>query len=480
MTRSASAAVLTTESPRRKLGFFSKADDTPIVTGPQLSYFYKNDVKSLEADTSIALYDIVSGVANVLVDRLALRHPIVHIFSGPLLGVVYCILPADDKPASPKAKPLDATTSASMVDEIASVKFHLELYQWDAPDIAAVDGHPSLPKHLTKVGETLQGPLFLEWDKSGVFCVLVYARKMLLYRYRDGVLTFLHRIACARPVVSVLWVHMTLFVATNDDITSYFFCGSRSFSFLLASAASFNESANPMAIHPAELPVPQQHPGGGLQLLGVVKEQLYMTCVHQCVYSIDLTNEVLQFCMFVAQGSPAKAVALVPHISLDLADYLATYLDAFGFGTLAVALPTVSIGIKANLCIKHNASDALCALLPQLLAASVDSDDILGTSLFQRSIAALVRQGIDVHAHFPTLMLRRRFNDALYVALVAQKPELVAQALVAKDELSVAVLRNPNKEMDEGLVKRWQHALEVESAKQAIAMRPPEVSNQWD
>ena len=46
-----------------------------------------------------------------------------------------------------------------------------------------------------------------------------------------------------------------------------------------------------------------------------------------CIYSVDLKNEVLQFCMYVAQGLPHKALQLVPNISIDLRDWLASVLE---------------------------------------------------------------------------------------------------------------------------------------------------------
>ncbi|OQR93761.1 hypothetical protein ACHHYP_02276 [Achlya hypogyna] len=481
MTRSASA-VLATESPRRKLGFFSKADEAPMASGPQLSYFYKTDVKALDGVTAVALFDIVNGVANVVVDGLSLRNPIVHLFSGPLLGVVYCVLPQEKPPTplSPKTKAVDAT-AASMVaggDDLAMVKFQLELYAWDHPVIPAKDGSPSLPAHLSKVGVTLPGPLLLEWDASGTYGVLVYPQKIAVLRLRDGALESLHRIGLARPVVSVLWVHQTLFAATEDDITCYFFCGSRHFSFLLASATAFNESANPLAVHPTELPVAQQHPGGVLALLGVVRERLYMTGAHH-IYSIDLQNEVLQFCMYVAQGSPEKALALVPHISVDLTDYLATFLDAFGFGLLALPLPTVSLSLKASLCIKHSAVETLLELLPQLVALPDDSPDILGTSLLQRCVASLVRGGraAACTAQSDALLQRRRLHDVMYVAVVTSDKQLLARALRAKEEWSLAALHTKGDATD--LLEHWGHALAVSASKHAVTLRPPELSNLW-
>ncbi|OQR81496.1 hypothetical protein THRCLA_11681 [Thraustotheca clavata] len=484
-TRSVSAAV-PTESPRRKLGFFGKTEEIPVATGPQLSYFFKNDVKAVEGImTSASLYDVVNGVSNIIIDKLTFPNPIIHLFSGPLLGVVYCVLP-EDKPivaplspssSTPRAKTIDSSSTMG-TEDTASVKIYVEFYNWSQPQYSTSDEANS----LRKVGPTFASPLLLEWEKSNTFCAMIYPKKFIILRAQNNgaVLQTLHKVATPRPIISALWVHQTLFTATEDDIKCYFFCGTRVFSFVLASLGSFNESSNPMNIAPAELPIPQQHPGGYLKLLGVHQEQLYMTGPHQRVYSIDLKNEVLQFCMYVAQGNPNKALALVPHISLELSDWLASFLDAFGFGTMAISLSSVSVSMKANLCIKHDViSTTLVELFPSICDApdAEDSSDILGGSLLQQCASALVRnQQIDAClAQFAPLMIRRRFNDALFIAIITKQKTLMSQVLSVKKEWSLAAFNDPSNE----ILNKWHHALVVDGTKHDISIRPADVANAW-
>ncbi|KAF0701271.1 Aste57867_8200 [Aphanomyces stellatus] len=475
-------AAIPTDSPRRKMGFFGKTEEV-VATGPVLSHYFKHEV-NLKPHL-LAIYDIApdTGMCTRVIDKLTSeQHMMVHAFSGPLLGIVRFALPEDapkgKTPATPTsvtASSVEATltgTSITAAETTVGMRTYLEFYEWEtvAPGATTVSGA------LKKVGPTFGGPLIVAWERANKYGVLVYAKKCVVVKWDGATVSPLHEMLCTRPVASVLWVHQTLFTATEDEIQCYFLCGSRVFSFCIASTTCFHE--NVMDVRLAEFPVAQRHPGGLLNLLGVYNEQLFLSGLHQSVYSIDLKNEVLQFCMFVAQGSPKRALELVPHISDELLDWLAAFLEAFGFPGDALQVQGMSLHLKASICVKHMLVHTLADLFPSLVAASPnDSPDILGTSLVQRACAALCRGGHDAVclAAFPICMQAKKYNDGLFVAMAVQDKGLVAQALSLKRDMGHALYgaTKKNPELD----AQWNQQMDVYSTTHGI--RPAQFTGVW-
>ncbi|ETV96685.1 hypothetical protein H310_10358, partial [Aphanomyces invadans] len=296
----------------------------------------------------------------------------------------------------------------------------------------------------------------------------------------DGASTIslLHEIQCARPLQSVLWVHHTLFTATDDEIKCYFICGSRTFSFVIASTTCFHDHGIDDGDDLAEFPVAQRHPGGPLNLLGVYQEQLFLCGLHQSIYSVDLTNKVLQFCMFVAQGLPKRALDVAPTISDELVDWLATFLEAFGFAADALQVANTSLQFRASICIKHMLVHTLADLMPSLVATTAtDSADILGTSLTQRACAALCRSGHEsvCVALFPACMHAKKWNDALFVAILVQDRALMAQALAQKKDLAHALYASKkNADVED----EWNHQMDVYTTTHGV-VSPVQFAGTW-
>ncbi|RQM30804.1 hypothetical protein B5M09_010797 [Aphanomyces astaci] len=177
------------------------ADEVPAATagGPALPPFFKHDVDL--RPHALAVYDV---------DKLTSgqpRHWIVHAFTGPLLGLVRCVMPDDGA-----LKPSKATTMSTVSDSTSIVTgssittgeattggmhMTLEFYEWGgAEDIA---GKSSVSTALHKVSH--------EWEHSGKYAVLVYPTKCHVIKWEghSSKLLPLHEISTPRPVQSVLW-----------------------------------------------------------------------------------------------------------------------------------------------------------------------------------------------------------------------------------------------------------------------------------
>ncbi|RHY21624.1 hypothetical protein DYB32_009756, partial [Aphanomyces invadans] len=229
-------------------------------------------------------------------------------------------------------------------------------------------------------------------------------------------------------------------------IKCYFICGSRTFSFVIASTTCFHDHGIDDGDDLAEFPVAQRHPGGPLNLLGVYQEQLFLCGLHQSIYSVDLTNKVLQFCMFVAQGLPKRALDVVPTISDELADWLATFLEAFGFAADALQVANTSLQFRASICIKHMLVHTLADLMPSLVATTAtDSADIL------------------------------KWNDALFVAILVQDRALMAQALAQKKDLAHALYASKkNADVED----EWNYQMDMYTTTHG-AVRPVQFAGTW-
>ncbi|KAF0743510.1 hypothetical protein AaE_008534 [Aphanomyces astaci] len=484
---------MSTDSPRKKLGFFGKADEVPAATagGPALPPFFKHDVDL--RPHALAVYDVDASTGNCtrLVDKLTSgqpRHWIVHAFTGPLLGLVRCAMPDDGALKPSKATTMstvsDSTsivTGSSITTGEATTGMHmtLEFYEWGGDGAEDIAGKSSVSTALHKVGPTLGGPLLVEWEHSGKYAVLVYPTKCHVIKWEghSSKLLPLHEMSTPRPVQSVLWVHHALFTATEDEIKCYFICGSRTFSFVIASTTSCFDGQEEMnqTVDLADFPAAQRHPGGPLMLLGVFQEKLLCGGImHQSMHSVTLKHPVLQFCMFVAQGVPKRALEVVPMISADLLDWMATFLEAFGFAADALDVPGTSSHVKVSICIKHMLVHTLADLLPSLVASvATDSADMMGTSLIQRACAALCRGGQEaaVAALLPTCMQMNKWNDALVMAMLVQDRATMAQVLASNQELSHA-LHTSNKNAD--VEAQWNQQMDAHGQ-----IRPARFAGTW-
>ncbi|RHY06880.1 hypothetical protein DYB36_003426 [Aphanomyces astaci] len=145
---------MSTDSPRKKLGFFGKADEVPAATagGPALPPFFKHDVDL--RPHALAVYDV---------DKLTSgqpRHWIVHAFTGPLLGLVRCVMPDDGALKPSKATTMstvsDSTsivTGSSITTGEATTGMHmtLEFYEWGGNGAEDIAGKSSVSTALHKV-----------------------------------------------------------------------------------------------------------------------------------------------------------------------------------------------------------------------------------------------------------------------------------------------------------------------------------------
>lgn len=153
--------------------------------------------------------------------------------------------------------------SVSEVDTSDLKKTYLEFYEWDSFD---KDGQPSSVGGgggggLRKIGAPIDCPLALEWERAtNRFCALVYPNCVKIYRATATPpdLVCLHEIPTFQTAQSLKWVNHTLFFATEDEIKCCVVSKARCFTFDLASSLLVDETlARPSQDAASRFPRPQ-------------------------------------------------------------------------------------------------------------------------------------------------------------------------------------------------------------------------------
>ncbi|KAG2528374.1 hypothetical protein JM16_002922 [Phytophthora kernoviae] len=187
-------------------------------------------------------------------------------------------------------------------------------------------------------------------------------------------------------------------------------------------------------VAPADAFVPDIFPSGATTILGVRDEKLILGGPLHAVHILDLSNRLLQCAMLVTAGNIEQAAQLAQSLCPDATQWLGTVFEAFGHAEEALRLlPSLSLGLKVNMCIKHTLLEPLSRLLNELIADEHqrDSSNLTGSSLFQRSCIALHRGGMETSLKQlgSSLLVRKRYNDAIFVASLLQNDEQLIQAL---------------------------------------------------
>jgi hypothetical protein len=271
-----------------------------------------------EAEVEFLETSFSSGEDNVL-----------HVFSGPLLGVVKYVAEPDkadpasfaggalvkrarDSPASlsriqraqsfmlglsspkmadlrltmisPSQSPSASPTAASFESaEPASdlVKTFVEFYEWSHVEGSA-EGEPTLRK--LQGGLVVDCPLALQWDTATrSLCALVYPACIKIYRFNtndqneraEGAtsapsMELLHEIPTPSPALSLLWEHHTLFFTTEDEVKCSVVSRTHCFTLALASRWVLNEASCATQVSDDDLnqfPRPQVRGNRGVCLL---------------------------------------------------------------------------------------------------------------------------------------------------------------------------------------------------------------------
>ncbi|KAL3667443.1 hypothetical protein V7S43_007666 [Phytophthora oleae] len=369
-----------------------------------------------EAEVEFVETSFSSGEDNVL-----------HVFSGPLLGVVRYVADASAEPAplvtggaivkrardspaslsrvqraqsfmlglsaisspkmtdlrltmisSPSQSPAASPTAASFesMDFASDIsKTFLEFYEW-----SHIVSSPEGESGLRKLGAAVDCPLSLEWDTTTKnLCGLVYSASIKVYRFGQS-MEFLHEIPTPSPAISLYWVHHTLFFTTEDEVKCSVISSTRCFTLALASRWVLNEASCATQVSDDDLnqfPRPQIFPTGATTILGILEQKLVLGGPLQAVHILDLSNRVLQCAILVTSGSVDSAAELAQSLCPDAVKWLGAVFEAFGFTSQALKLLSgLSLSLKVNLCIKHSQFEALAGLLGDLMEQERDSPNL--------------------------------------------------------------------------------------------------------
>ncbi|KAG3098758.1 hypothetical protein PC121_g2009 [Phytophthora cactorum] len=158
--------------------------------------------------------------------------------------------PSQSPSASPTAASFESIDSASDL-----TKTFLEFYEW-SPVTGVAEGETGLRKLAG--GFAVDCPLSLEWDTAThSLCALVYPTSIKIYRFSSSTndqskqfegdststMTLLHEIPTPSPALSLHWVHHTLFFTTEDEVKCSLISRTRCFTLALASRWVLNEAS---------------------------------------------------------------------------------------------------------------------------------------------------------------------------------------------------------------------------------------------
>lgn len=196
---------------------------------------------------------------------------LLHIFSGPLLGVakfdtnessaseggssksltdtqhhdspapmlrtkrtessVFSVISASS--FSSNSSSMTDSASLSEVDTSDLTRSYLEFYDWGYGE-----SKPRPGDALRKIGSVIECPLALEWEATTHrFCAMVYPQCVKIYRATAAPpdIVCLHEIPTFQPAQSLKWVHHTLFFSAAGDVRCCVVSKTRRFTFDLAS-----------------------------------------------------------------------------------------------------------------------------------------------------------------------------------------------------------------------------------------------------
>ncbi|KAF1329223.1 hypothetical protein FI667_g6253, partial [Globisporangium splendens] len=208
---------------------------------------------------ALAVFEVSAdgGHVEMVEENCGLDDHLLHIFSGPLLGVVKYEADEEggssadgsssksltDSHDSPSSMMRSKRTESSVFAAISTPTFassgsggsfsepqqiaeastsglkkaYLEFYEWDTID----KNSGAQAGKLEKIGAPLDCPLALEWERcTNRFCALIYPNCVKVYRATASPpdLVCLHEIPTFQTAQSVKWVNHTLFFATEDEI----------------------------------------------------------------------------------------------------------------------------------------------------------------------------------------------------------------------------------------------------------------------
>ncbi|DAZ96282.1 TPA: hypothetical protein N0F65_008315 [Lagenidium giganteum] len=514
LTRATSSAVPT---PKRRAFMFggSKGNNEDGAESARLR-------NAMARVMSLAIYDVSKdGHVELVDDNCGPDDHMLHIFSGPLLGIVRYEAddegltgsdaagkPGGDHHDSPSARnkrtesnvfattptsaavtaaaALSSSGSTPTTDATTDIKkTYLEFYDWDN-----LEKQTSRHQHgqLKKVGTAVDCPLNMAWEQTTKrFCALVYPQCIKIYRVSRGdeqAFACLHEIPTPQAACSIKWFHHTLFVTTDDTIKCFVVCKTRYFTFDLASHNMFGEpNVKHFQQQLYEFPRQQFLPLGAHTILGVRNQALVVAGPTQALHLVDLSNKVLQCCLLISIGQADLAVKVAEAFSPDLREWIASVLEAFGFVAQALALSTSSLRQKIDLCVKHNLLDEL----PSLLSSTVeDSESSVGTSPYQRGCTTLHRAGrVDaLKVLLESAKAAQRLNDEIFLSSLLRDTTELVDRLRASRQWAPAfhVVKNgAAKAQGTELMKHWNQDLTAANApwKHALdqqEIRSPQVS----
>ncbi|GMF20346.1 unnamed protein product [Phytophthora fragariaefolia] len=281
------------------------------------------------------------------------------------------ISPSQSPSVSPTAATFESADSASDL-----TKTFLEFYEWNHA-VGSVEGEPALRK--LGGGFAIECPIDLAWDTTTrMLCALVYPTCIKILRFGitssgemssqaqgTEAMKLLHEIPTPSPALSLHWVHHTLFFTTEDEVKCSVISQTRCFTLALASRWVLNEAYCATQVSDDDLnqfPRPQ------------VKFDV----------SFGVSNEVSKSwpdtdisCWRNDDSSIDQAAELAQSLCPDVSQWLGAVFEAFGYALEALRLlPSLSLSLKVNMCIKYTQLELLSKLLGDLVEQERDSTNL--------------------------------------------------------------------------------------------------------
>ncbi|KAF1772851.1 WD40-repeat-containing domain [Phytophthora cactorum] len=348
---------------------------------------------------------------------------VLHVFSGPLLGIVKYVADVNVPDPAPLVaggaivkRARDSPASLSRVQRAQS--FMLGLSAMSSPkmtDLRLTMMSPSQSPSASPTAASFESidsasdltKTFLEfYEWSPVTGSSTNDQSKQFEGDSTSTMTLLHEIPTPSPALSLHWVHHTLFFTTEDEVKCSLISRTRCFTLALASRWVLNEASCATQVSDDDLnqfPRPQVRQCAGSK-----------ACVGgplQAVHILDLSNRVLQCAVLVTAESVERAAELAQPLCPDATEWLGAVFEAFDHASEALRfLPGLSLSLKVNMCIKHALLEPLAKLLGDLIDHERDSPNLTME-------APLTQLGT-------ALLSRKRHNDAIFVASLLRNDEV--------------------------------------------------------
>jgi len=240
-------------------------------------------------------------------------------------------------------------------DDESSSRRQLYFYSWET---------------FEPVGPPLPDPVFIEWDLSKEFCLLVYPDHAVVFRCHPR---FELHLRLHLSLRSAKFHKSTLFFTTDDDISCVFLTTPNYPPVVLSSIGIHSAilPPSPDAVHSTDTlnnsdssrsdPSHSTNsscylgsrPMGALSILGVDDERLEVLGIGKTVHVLRLDKPSLRFKLLVTAGQPEDALELGKTMDASCHDQLAEFMSLSGYAEKAIDLPHITDCCKLRLATKY-------------------------------------------------------------------------------------------------------------------------------